>query len=94
MKVNFLPASPVLPMHNQRRQFTAEFKAKVALQALKEQKTLTQLADEYELHPTQITEWKKQAQQPMGACLWKPNGEKQEKPQKTSLKSCMLKLGN
>jgi transposase len=46
-------------MHNQRRQFTAEFKAKVALQALKKQKTLTQLADEYELHPTQITEWKK-----------------------------------
>jgi transposase-like protein len=44
----------------QRRQFSAEFKARVAREALKEQKTLAELAAEYDVHPNQIAEWKKQ----------------------------------
>jgi transposase len=43
-----------------RRNFNAAFKAKVAIEALKEQQTLAQLAAKYELHPNQIVEWKKQ----------------------------------
>jgi transposase len=43
-----------------RRNFSAEFKAKVAVEALREQQTLSELAAKYELHPNQITEWKKQ----------------------------------
>ena len=43
-----------------RRKFTSEFKAKVALSAIKEQKTVTELAQEYELHPNQINSWKKE----------------------------------
>lgn len=43
-----------------RRLVNAEFKAKVALAALREDKTLSQLCQQYELHPAQITEWKKQ----------------------------------
>jgi transposase-like protein len=43
-----------------RRVFNAEFKAKVALAALREDKTLADLCQQYELHPAQITEWKKQ----------------------------------
>jgi transposase-like protein len=42
-----------------RRQFTSKFKAKVALEALKEQKTLSQIADQYELHQNQVSDWKK-----------------------------------
>ena len=43
-----------------RRNFSAEFKARVAIEALKEQQTLSELANKYELHPNQITDWKKQ----------------------------------
>jgi transposase-like protein len=43
-----------------RRVFNSEFKAKVALAALREDKTLAELCQQFELHPTQITVWKKQ----------------------------------
>ena len=45
----------------QRKQFTAGFKAKVALEAIKGQKTANEIAAEYGVHPTQIAQWKKQA---------------------------------
>ena len=47
-------------MGKKRKQHSAEFKFKVALEAAKEQKTLSQLGSEYELHATQISEWKQQ----------------------------------
>lgn len=43
-----------------KRKFTSEFKAKVALEAIKERQTLAELAVKYELHPNQITDWKRQ----------------------------------
>ncbi len=42
-----------------RRKFTKEFKAKVALEAIKGQRTLNELAKEYGVHPNQIGIWKK-----------------------------------
>lgn len=46
-----------------RRNHTAIFKTQVALAALKEDKTLAQLAEQFDLHANQIVEWKKQLQQ-------------------------------
>ena len=43
-----------------RRTHTPAFKAQVALAALREDRTLAELAKHFELHPTQITEWKRQ----------------------------------
>jgi putative transposase len=45
----------------QRKVHSAEFKAKVALEALKEQKTINEIAVVFKVHPTQVSQWKKQA---------------------------------
>ncbi|MBU6157913.1 MAG: transposase [Bacteroidetes bacterium] len=46
---------------NSRRKFSADFKAKVVLEAFKERSTIEDLARKYELHPTQINTWKREA---------------------------------
>lgn len=43
-----------------RRKFTATFKAEVVVEALKERKTLSELAQQFDLHPNQIATWKKE----------------------------------
>jgi transposase len=43
-----------------RRNHAASFKAKVALAALRGDKTLIEIAQQYEVHPNQVTEWKRQ----------------------------------
>lgn len=43
-----------------RRKFSAEFKAKVALEAIKEVKTLQQLSTQFEIHPQLIARWKQE----------------------------------
>jgi len=43
-----------------RRKFSADFKTKVVLEALKERTTIEELARKFELHPNQIHTWKKE----------------------------------
>ena len=43
-----------------RRSYDATFKTKVVLEALKEAKTLAELASSYDIHPNQISTWKKE----------------------------------
>jgi transposase-like protein len=45
----------------QRKQYTGEFKARVALEAIKGQRTVNEIASRFSLHPTQVSQWKKQA---------------------------------
>ena len=47
-------------MARKRRSFSAQFKFKVALEAVRETKTLNELASEHGVHPNQITRWKQQ----------------------------------
>ena len=52
-------------MSTQRKQYSAEFKARVALEALKGLKTVNELASTYGVHPTQIAHWKHRLQKEM-----------------------------
>ena len=47
-------------MKQTRRKFDADFKAKDALEALKEHETISGLAVKYDLHPNQISQWKQE----------------------------------
>lgn len=44
-----------------RKQYTAAFKARIVLEALRETKTVAQIASEHQLHPNLVTKWKQEA---------------------------------
>ena len=50
-----------------RRRFTADFKAKVALEALRGDKTIQEMATRHKVHPNQVSAWKRQAVEGLGA---------------------------
>lgn len=43
-----------------RRKFTSDFKKKVALEAVREQRSINDIASAYEVHPVQVRQWKKE----------------------------------
>jgi transposase-like protein len=47
-------------MSNKRKQYNPEFKAKVALEAIRGEKTASELASQYQVHATMINNWKRQ----------------------------------
>jgi transposase-like protein len=59
-----------------RKQYSSEFKVKVALEAIKGQKTANEMASEYGVHPTQITQWKKQVLDELPNVFARPSSER------------------
>jgi transposase-like protein len=57
-----------------RKQYTAAFKAKVVQDLLKEEKTLAQIASEYEVHPTQLKNWRAVALEGLASLFEKQDG--------------------
>ena len=47
-------------MKQKRRKFSGDFKAKVAIEALKERETLAELSERFEVHPNMISKWKQE----------------------------------
>lgn len=47
-------------MSNKRKQYSPQFKAKVAMEAVRGEKTVSELSSQYEVHPTMINNWKRQ----------------------------------
>ncbi|KAA1244684.1 transposase [Aquimarina sp. RZ0] len=47
-------------MKKSRRKFSSAFKAKVALEAIKDQLTLQEIASKFDIHPSQISTWKRE----------------------------------
>ena len=64
-------------MTKKRRQYSNDFKFKIALEAVKGVKTVSQIASEHNLHPTQIGTWKKQLLQQGSTVFTRPNDRQQ-----------------
>lgn len=62
-------------MKEQRRKHTGEFKAKVALEALKGLETVNQIAAKYEVHPVQVSNWKKELLAGAGSLFERKNAK-------------------
>ncbi len=78
-------------MRRKRRNHQAGFKAKVALAALKGDKTLAQLAEQFDLHQNQIQDWKKQLLD-QASTVFGSNHE-QQRHTETHLKDLHAKIG-
>jgi transposase len=59
-----------------RKQYSNEFKVKVALEAIKGQKTANEIVSEYGVHSTQITQWKKQVLDELPNVFARPGSER------------------
>ena len=61
-----------------RKSFSKEFKAKVALEAYKGQKTINELSKDYQVHPNVISNWKKQLLENVAELFNSKRGPKSE----------------
>jgi transposase len=78
-------------MKRKRRNHSPAFKAKVALEAAKEEKTLAELAQQYELHVNQISSWKQELLEGMSRLFEKEGEVKRE--QEAEVKDLYAKIG-
>ncbi len=74
-----------------RRTHSAAFKAKVALAAVKGERTLAELAQQFDVHPNQITEWKRQLQERAADVFGTAGTSSSEPP--VDLKALHAKIG-
>jgi transposase len=65
-------------MSRKRKQHSPEFKAKVALEALRETSSVAELAAEHGIHPTQINQWKRQALENLSSVFERGAGKTNE----------------
>jgi len=68
-----------------RRNHSAAFKAQVALAAVKSDKTLAELAQQYVIHPNQITDWKRQLTERAGQVFGDASSQVTSDPDLTTL---------
>jgi transposase len=82
-------------MKKKRRKFTGAFKAKVAIEALKERETLAELSKRFEVHPNMISKWKQEfLEKSAGVFDKKSEGESSVDPEKLYAKIGQLEIEN
>lgn len=74
------------------KRYSPSFKAKIALEAIKEEETVTELASRYGVHPTQIKRWKKTATEGMIE-LFTGRREKKEKEKNLLIEELYREIG-
>jgi transposase len=81
-------------MGNHRRQFSAALKAKIAVEAIKGQRTIQEIGSSYSVHPNQVTKWKKQLLDfsPEAFAAGRPRWEQADEQLKTELYAQIGKL--
>ena len=79
-------------MNQIRKNHTAAFKHKVALEALKEQETVATLSQKFGVHPSQIQKWKAQLQK-QGACVFEDKRSKKVQSQQKTIAQLHQKIG-
>jgi transposase len=79
-------------MKRNRRKHSASFKAKVALEAIKGEATITEIASRYEIHPNLVTKWKK-ALQDEAASIFNEDHDRQKKQDKNLVAQLYQQIG-
>ncbi len=79
-------------MTRKRRRFTAEFKKRVALEALRERDTVEAIAARFEVHPNQVSAWKRQAVESLGE-VFSGSGSKRGAEQEATIRDLHAKIG-
>ena len=77
-------------MRRPRRNHSAKFKAQVALEAIRGEKTIAQIAAHHEVHPNQVTSWKNQALQNLAGIF---GGEVSAGEDKDRIRELHAKIG-
>lgn len=78
-------------MAKKRQSFSKDFKAKVTLEALREESTIQEIAVKYGVHPNQISQWKAQAIAGMADIFERPNKKSEETRKQEEEKDSLLK---
>ncbi len=78
-------------MNRKRRNHLPAFKAKVALAAIKGDKTLAELAEQFDVHPNQIQDWKKQLLDQAASVFG--SSQDQKRADESHLKTLHAKIG-
>ena len=79
-------------MTRKRRRFTAEFKKRVALEALREHDTVQAIAARHEVHPNQVSAWKRQAMEGLEEVFSGP-GSKRGGEHEATIRDLHAKIG-
>ncbi len=75
-----------------RRRFTADFKSRVALEALRGNKTIQEISAKHKVHPNQVSTWKRQAVEGLGA-VFSNSADRAGRDHESELRDLHAKIG-